>query len=199
MSGYLIVGLGNPGTKYEKTRHNLGFMVVEALAEKHGLNFKREWRLQGSVASGNVGEKKVFLLKPKTYMNLSGNAVRKALNYHKLLSTQLLVVVDDYYLPYGSFRLRGEGGTGGHNGLKSIEACLGTQNYPRLRMGVGPKENLPEDRKIVLEEYVLSNFTPEEQRELPPFITKGVLVIEEWLKMGENAASSLAGNLSQLG
>lgn len=198
---YLIVGLGNPGTKYEKTRHNLGFLVIEALAAKHSLSLKRGWRLQGKVASGVIAEKKVHLLMPTTYMNLSGTAVQKALNYYKIVRKQLLVVVDDVYVKFGAMRFRNEGSAGGHNGLKNIQACLGAQDYPRLRMGVGPQNdaNLPDGRETLLEDYVLAHFTPVEQQQLPQIVENGASVIEEWLKLGEEAASRLAGNLSKVG
>jgi PTH1 family peptidyl-tRNA hydrolase len=198
---YLIVGLGNPGTKYEKTRHNLGFLVIVALAKKHSLSFKRGWRLQGKVASGVIADKKVHLLMPTTYMNLSGTAVHKALHFYKIARKQMLVVVDDVYVTFGAMRLRGEGSPGGHNGLKHIQACLGTQDYPRLRMGVGPQngKNLPDGRETLLEEYVLAQFSPAEQQILPQVVENGAAVAEEWLKLGMEAASRLAGNLSVLG
>jgi peptidyl-tRNA hydrolase, PTH1 family len=198
---YLIVGLGNPGSKYEKTRHNLGFMVVEALAKRWGLSFKRGWRIQGLVASGSLGEKKIHLLKPTTYMNLSGAAVNKAVRYYKIARAQLVIVVDDVYVKFGAMRFRAEGSAGGHNGLKSIEACLNTQAYPRLRMGVGPQngKDLPDGREVLLEEYVLENFTPTESQALPQVVENGASVVEEWLKLGVEAAAQLAGTLSKLG
>lgn len=200
-SDYLIVGLGNPGSKYENTRHNLGFMVVAKLAAKHGLNLKRGWRIQGKVASGIVDEKKVHLLMPTTYMNLSGTAVRKAIHYFKIALDHLLVVVDDVYVKFGAMRLRAEGGDGGHNGLKNITALLGTQEYARIRMGVGPEngKDLANGLEMALEDYVLANFTSEEQQKLPQVVENGASVVEEWLKLGADAASMLAGNLSKLG
>jgi PTH1 family peptidyl-tRNA hydrolase len=197
----LIVGLGNPGTKYEKTRHNLGFLVVEAFAAKYSLTFKKGWRLQGKVASGEIAEKKVCLLMPATYMNLSGLAVQKALRYYKIGLRQLLIVVDDVHVKFGAMRFRNTGSAGGHNGLKNVQACLGTQDYSRLRMGVGPQDgkNLPNGREMLLEEYVLANFTPSEQQVLPQIVENGASVVEEWLKLGEEAASRLAGKLSKVG
>lgn len=198
MSGeYLIVGLGNPGSKYEKTRHNLGFMVVEALAKKNGLEFKRGWRLKGKIASGNIGEAKVHMLMPSTYMNLSGSAVAKALQFYKIALTHLLVIVDDVYVKFGAMRLRAEGGTGGHNGLKNIQACLGTQSYARLRMGVGPldEKDLPNGLNGLLEDYVLANFSSAEQHLLPQIVENGASVAETWVKLGEKSASQLASEL----
>jgi peptidyl-tRNA hydrolase, PTH1 family len=195
---YLIVGLGNPGAQYEKTRHNLGFLVVEALAKKQGLIFKKGWRLNSRVASGVIGENKVTLLMPSTYMNLSGTAVGKAVRYYKIALTHVIIVVDEAYLKLGTLRIRAQGSAGGHNGLKSIEACLGTQEYPRLRMGVGPQEGtLPNGLTQSLEEYVLAHFTADEEKLLPQVVEKGVQVIEHWLSHGVEAASQLAGELSK--
>ncbi len=183
MSDYLIVGLGNPGTKYEKTRHNLGFLVLEELAKKWNVSFKRGWRLQGQLASGVVGEKKVHLLMPTTYMNLSGSAVVKAINYYKIELKDLLVVVDDVYVKFGTMRFRDEGSSGGHNGLKSIAGSIGTQKYARLRMGIGPKEGkeLSNGAQMPLEDYVLANFTASEMQELPQFVEQGASFAEKWL------------------
>jgi PTH1 family peptidyl-tRNA hydrolase len=193
MGEYLIVGLGNPGSKYEKTRHNLGFIVVEAFAKKHGFSFKRGWRLNGKIAVGTVEEEKIYLLLPTTYMNLSGSAVRKAVNFYKLPLSQLLVVVDDVYIKVGAMRIRSSGTPGGHNGLKNIDASLGTQDYPRLRVGIGPEEGgLLNGREMALEDYVLGEFTPSEQTLLPLVAEKSISVIECWLSQGIEAASQLA-------
>ncbi|MCC5831892.1 MAG: aminoacyl-tRNA hydrolase [Chlamydiales bacterium] len=188
---FLIVGLGNPGLKYEKTRHNLGFMVVQALAEKQGLPFKRGWRIKGKIAGGVIGGKKVHILMPSTYMNLSGEAVRKCLGYYRIPLQNLLVVVDDVYLKLGTMRLREKGSPGGHNGLKSIEAHLRTQEYSRLRMGVGG-ESLSES---VLEAYVLGNFNTEEQKILPDVIEAGANLAACWVIQGIEPAKQLAGEL----
>ncbi|MCH9625994.1 MAG: Peptidyl-tRNA hydrolase [Chlamydiales bacterium] len=195
----LIVGLGNPGTKYERTRHNLGFMVLRAFASELGLTFKREWKLKGKMAHGALGDSKVHLLMPSTYMNLSGQAVQKAAHFYKVHPSRVLVVVDDIYIKFGSMRIRPKGSAGGHNGLKSIEACLGTLDYPRLRMGVGPQDgrDLPDGRERLLEGFVLANFTAVEQQELPQVLENGVSVINCWLGQDVESASQLAGNLSQ--
>jgi len=197
-SDALIVGLGNPGSKYERTRHNLGFMVVEALAQQEGLKFKRGWRLQGRVCSGLIEEQKVHLLMPTTYMNLSGTAVRKSAQYYKIALERVLIIVDDVYIKLGAMRLRSQGSAGGHNGLKSVQACLRTQEYPRLRMGVGPQEgsDLPNGRESRLEEYVLANFTTAEQKRLPQVVEQGVSVVRCWLNQDVESASQLAGDLS---
>ena len=194
---YLIVGLGNPGPKYEKTRHNLGFMVLEAFARKQGVNLKSGLRIDGKLGSGMTADKKVYLLKPSTYMNLSGTAVRKAVQYYKIVPNHVLIIVDEVYLKFGTMRLRASGSAGGHNGLKSIEACLGTPDYPRLRMGVGPQEgDLTSGLEKALEDYVLANFTFSEQVQLSQVVDNGVSVAEAWLSQGVEAASQLAGELS---
>jgi peptidyl-tRNA hydrolase, PTH1 family len=192
---YLIVGLGNPGTKYERTRHNLGFMVVKALASKHGIELKKMAKLEGKVGGGEAFGKQFYLLMPTTYMNLSGKAVVKVVHFYKIALDHILVVVDDVYVKFGALRLRAMGGSGGHKGLKNIEACLGTPDYPRLRMGVGPQEGEFE-RDQALEDYVLANFTFSEQVVLERVVDKGVSVTESWLSQGVEAASQLAGTLA---
>lgn len=195
---FLIVGLGNPGSRYEKTRHNFGFLVVEAFANRFGFRFKRGYRLKGRVASGLAEDKMIHLLKPETYMNLSGEAVRKASALYRIDLSQICVVVDDVYLKFGTMRFKSQGGAGGHNGLKSVQTCLHSQAFARLRMGVGLQNDfLPDRRESRLEEFVLANFTTEEQRELPQVADDAVSVIVGWLNQGVEAASQLAGNLSK--
>lgn len=197
MEEYLIVGLGNPGSRYENTRHNLGFVVVEGFAKKQGLMLKRGWRLNGRVASGVIGGQKVHLLLPGTYMNLSGVAVSKAINYYKIGLNHMLIVVDDVYVQLGAMRIRPFGSAGGHNGLKNIDASLGTHEYPRLRMGVGPEDGTPfNGREMALEDYVLAQFSPGEQQKLSRVVENSGSVIERWLSGGVEAASQLAGELN---
>lgn len=194
MERRLIVGLGNPGEKYSTTRHNLGFIVVGALAKKYGLSFKKEREWMSAVAAGKVGGNDVSLLLPMTYMNLSGGAVRRACDYYKIPfedEASLLVVVDDVYIRFGSMRLKEEGTSGGHNGLKNIEEHLQTRHYARLRMGIGPEEM---EEMGLLEEYVLSSFTASEVQSLPQFVERGVAVLEQWLNLGWEAAKKAAGN-----
>ncbi|MDE3056268.1 MAG: aminoacyl-tRNA hydrolase [Verrucomicrobiota bacterium] len=177
----LIVGLGNPGSEYEGTRHNFGSLVVTRLAEKHGLSFqsKRKWRGRGAV--GEIESEQVLLLQPATFMNESGLSVAAALREEELTPSELLVVVDDVELPLGKLRMRTEGASGGHNGLKSVEAYLGTREYVRLRLGVGRGG---ED----LAEYVLGRFSSEEQKALPEVVEKAVRAIEIWIEQGNNSA-----------
>lgn len=189
----LIVGLGNPGEKYAKTRHNAGFMVLNDFAHKLGWNFKRQWKLQGKVAEGIYKNRKTYLLQPNTYMNLSGLAVKKCADFFKVGLNELLIVVDDVYLSFSTLRLRSKGSCGGHNGLKSIEKELGSQNFSRLRIGVGNKE-LPE---LDLEKFVLGEFARHEQSALPLLFESAGAVLECWLGQGEEAASQLATDLSK--
>lgn len=171
----LIVGLGNPGKKYDSTRHNLGQMVLSAFAAKHSLAFKKERDLKGEIAKGNWKGGKVFLLFPTTYMNLSGQAVKKTMSFYKIPTDEVLILSDDVALPFGTLRFRKKGSAGGHNGLKSIEESLGTQEYQRLKLGIG------EPSVGYLEDYVLMPFTKEEQEKIPEITTQAVNFIEEWL------------------
>lgn len=149
----LIVGLGNPGPEYSDTRHNIGFRVAEELARRHNVKFRRG----ANARTAKIG-KEVLLAEPTTFMNLSGWAVRHLLSYYKITHPELLVVVDDADLPLGRLRIRERGSAGGHNGLKSIIEQLGTDEFPRLRIGVG-RSPWVED----LRDHVLSRFQPEEE------------------------------------
>lgn len=187
---HLVVGLGNPGSRYAATRHNLGFLVLQRLAQKWDWKFKAEPRFQGEIATGKIDDKRIVLLLPTTYMNLSGNAVRKVVDYYKIpfeRENYFLVVVDDVYLHFDTLRLRDRGSSGGHNGLKSIEAHLNSQHFARLKMGIGPQLS-EQDNSSSLEEYVLSTFSPVEQQKMTPFLDKGGSVIEYWLREGREAA-----------
>ena len=173
----VIVGLGNPGKKYDHTRHNIGFMVVKSLATKLDWKLKEETRFSAYVCKGQVDDTHVHLLLPTTYMNLSGIAVRRYLDYYQLGVENVIVVNDDVALPLGELRLRSMGSSGGHNGLKSIEAHLATRHYVRLRMGVGaPSDNKISDEET-LADYVLGTFSAKEAEVLTPFIEKGVHVL----------------------
>lgn len=173
---FLFVGLGNPGTEYEMTRHNVGYLVIEAFARHLGWSLKEDRRFNACVAKGVIDTHPLHLLLPLTYMNLSGNAVRRYVDYFKIPLNHVVIVTDDIALPFGQLRLRGMGSAGGHNGLKSIEACLGTSHYKRLRMGIGhPGEQM-------LANYVLEAFSYTEQQKLPTFIGHGVEVLQRLLK-----------------
>ena len=156
---YLIVGLGNIGDEYRNTRHNIGFMVLDALAKASNIIFTD--KRYGEVSSLSLKGRQLILLKPSTYMNLSGNAVRYWMQQEKIPLENLLIVADDLSLPLGSLRLKGKGSDGGHNGLKHIAAILGTQNYARLRFGIG--NDFPKGGQI---DYVLGHFDEKETEHL---------------------------------
>ena len=176
---WLIAGLGNPGKQYARTRHNLGRMVVETFAQKHRLTFKEMSRCNAFVAKGVVRNCVVHLLLPKTYMNLSGQSIGCYLRYLKFVAERLLVVVDDSALSFGSIRMRVKGSSGGHNGLKSVQQSIGSDAYPRLRMGIG------EETTRALKDHVLGVFSKEEETDLDGFVQRGV---EETLVEGVEMA-----------
>jgi peptidyl-tRNA hydrolase, PTH1 family len=137
----LIVGLGNPGAKYDRTRHNIGFDLIDQLAKRWQIQVSDQKRFQGQVGEGWVERQKIVLLKPQTFMNLSGQSVRSVLDWYKLKPTEVLVLYDDLDLPLGKLRIRLAGSAGGHNGMKSIISHLGTPTFPRLRMGIGKSQD----------------------------------------------------------
>jgi peptidyl-tRNA hydrolase, PTH1 family len=137
----LIVGLGNPGAKYDRTRHNIGFDLIDRLAKRWQISVSDQKRFQGMVGEGWVDRQKIVLLKPQTFMNLSGQSVRSVLDWYKLAPTEVLVLYDDLDLPLGKLRIRLAGSAGGHNGMKSIISHLGTPTFPRLRMGIGKSQD----------------------------------------------------------
>ncbi len=178
----MVVGLGNPGREYERNRHNVGFQVLDMLAEKHGLEFDRR-KFRALLAKGSVMEHDVILAKPITFMNLSGESVGPLAHFYKIEPQQILVVADDLDIPQGRIRLRPEGGSGGHNGLKSIIQHLGTREFHRLRIGIGrPPGNMdPAD-------YVLQDFSPEEEAVMAEVRERAVAAIETWLEEGIETA-----------
>ena len=149
----LLVGLGNPGDKYVGTRHNVGFMALERLAAQAGGSFKQQSKLHGLLAEVGVGSKRLRLLMPQTFMNDSGRSIRAALDWFDLEPAQMLVVVDDMDLPLGRLRLRLSGGAGGHNGLRSAISHLGTQDFPRLRIGIGRPPGRMDAAAYVLQDF----------------------------------------------
>ena len=176
MDKYLIVALGNPGDEYAETRHNTGFMVLDAFAKASNIVFAD--KRYGFVGETSLKGRKVFLLKPTTFMNLSGNAVRYWLNQENIDQSRLLVISDDVALPLGSFRLKGNGSNGGHNGLGHIQQLIG-QNYARLRMGIG--NDYPIGAQI---DHVLGRFSSEEQAHLQPTIDVAVDIIKSFVLSG---------------
>ncbi len=185
----LIVGLGNPGTTYTNTRHNVGAEVVDRLASRHSLSIPRS-QFHSRTHDGQIAGQRCMLIQPMTYMNRSGLAVGEAVRFYKIDPTvDLLVIVDEVALPVGQIRLRGEGGTGGHNGLGDIEQALATSAYPRLRIGVDPPGRVPQA------DYVLSGFTPKQKRVIEPTLDRACDAVECWLEHGiEQAMNNFNAN-----
>jgi len=163
----LLVGLGNPGSEYTRTRHNAGFLVVDRLAERHATQKIARSKFHAMVLDASIGGEKCLLMKPMTYMNRSGQAVAEAVRFYKLdIPEDVLVLVDDVALPTGAIRIRAEGGNGGHNGLADVARKLGREAFPRLRIGIDPKPPM-----MRLDEYVLGRFTEEQRERLEPALT----------------------------
>lgn len=180
---WLIVGLGNPGAQYARTRHNIGFDAVDALAARHGLEFRGK-RANSLIAEGNIAGQRVALAKPQTYMNLSGQAVSALRSWYKIdPARELLVVYDDLDLPFAKLRFRERGSAGTHNGMRSIVAQLGGGEFPRLRVGIGQPPG-----RMDAAAYVLGLFTKEEEAERPFLLDNIADAIEVVLREGLVAA-----------
>ena len=174
---YLIVGLGNIGDEYARTRHNIGFRVVDTLAQEAGINF--EDKRYGFIGTIKVKNQTLTLLKPSTYMNLSGNAVRYWMQKENIPLENVLIVVDDLALPFGTLRLKGKGSDAGHNGLKHIAATLGTQDYARLRFGIG--NDFPRGGQI---DFVLGHFTDEDLKTMDERVATACDIIKSFCLAG---------------
>lgn len=171
-----FVGLGNPGDQYRSTRHNVGFMAVDLAAQQWGFSWKPQAKCRALVAEGNVSGTKVYLVKPQTYMNLSGESVRGFLDYFKVPLEAMTVIYDDLDTPFGSIRLRYQGSAGGHNGIKSIIAHAGTQTFNRIRIGISrPAPGFD------IADYVLANFSKEEAKQLPSILERTVDAMQHQL------------------
>ncbi|MBP5403714.1 MAG: aminoacyl-tRNA hydrolase [Elusimicrobiaceae bacterium] len=175
---YLLVGLGNPGPEYERTRHNVGFRMVDAAASKWGVQWQ-PWQKLGVYGKVSVAGCDVFLLKPHTYMNLSGQAVSSLARFYKITPDRVIVCFDDVSLEVGKLRLRGSGSAGGQKGMKNIIEQMGTDKIARLRCGIGPK---PE--KFDLVNFVLGKFSRQEEELLEPALTRAVCALESYFKDG---------------
>ena len=158
----LLVGLGNPGVEYQKTRHNVGFMVLEEISKKNNCSFRESKKLLGRTCAYGSGLEQTRLLMPNTYMNESGKSVRSAKDWFNFENHQLIVLLDDMDLPLGKIRVRSKGSSGGHNGLKSIIKHLGTAEFKRLKIGIGPPSEIQQDRKSKTVSHVLGRFSNEE-------------------------------------
>ncbi|MEQ9467251.1 MAG: aminoacyl-tRNA hydrolase [Ekhidna sp.] len=174
---YLIAGLGNIGPEYELTRHNIGFLVLDRMADEEGVKF--EMNKLAYTAELKYKGRTLILIKPTTYMNLSGKAVNHYMKQHKIPKENLLVITDDIALPYGKIRLKPKGSAGGHNGLKNIEQVCGGADYPRLRFGVG--DDFPKGRQV---DYVLSPFTKQELEELVLNMDRAIDAIKSFCTIG---------------
>jgi len=194
MSPHLIVGLGNPGAEYAKTRHNAGFLLVEKLAVRWRASWTFEKRFNARVARAEPNEKRVFLCEPQTFMNSSGEAVAPLVEFYRIPLEQLLVAVDDADLPLGEIRLRPGGSSGGHHGLESIEQHLGTQEFARLRIGIGRR---PGEREI--RDYVLGRFSSTEAAPADKVLIAARDQAECWMSAGiQKAMSQFNGVVEEL-
>ena len=177
----LIAGLGNPGANYDYTRHNVGFMVLDALAQQYGVAIKRK-KFNALTEEVMAGETKLLLVKPQQYMNRSGHPIATAAGFYKLKPADVLVVTDDLALEVGRLRLRAKGSAGGHNGLKDIQSHLGTIEYPRLRIGIGDSGSRD------TADYVLSRFSPDEHDIIKQSVQTAVKAVLCWAREGVQAA-----------
>ncbi len=182
---YVVVGLGNPGPEYARTRHNAGFLVVEQLASDWGASWKMEKKFSARVARASCAGKKVILCQPQTFMNASGEAVARVAGFYNAPPERVLVVMDDADLPLGLLRLRPEGGSGGHHGLESVEQHLATKAYPRLRVGIGRREGARE-----ITGHVLGRFSSTESALVNKVLTAACAQVETWLEAGIQKAMS---------
>ena len=178
---YMIVGLGNPGRLYMKTRHNMGFMTVDVLADRLGVRMDR-LRFKAKIGEGRIGTEKVILVKPQTYMNLSGDAVRPLVEYYKIQPDHLILVYDDVDLPLGRTRIRPSGSSGTHNGMRSVIYQLQFDNFPRVRIGLGPHGDIP------LDKFVIGNWTELERPELAKAVLRAADACETIVTEGVDSA-----------
>lgn len=177
---YLIVGLGNIGKEYEKTRHNVGFDTLDKICDKYNISINRI-KFKGTVGEGNISGEKVILLKPSTYMNLSGESIIEVVNFYKIPIDHVIVIYDDISIDIGRLRIRPSGSAGGHNGIKSIISCMGSQDFPRIRVGTGePKGDLVS--------YVLGKFSKDERKLLELAMDAASEAVEDILKLGVTEA-----------
>jgi PTH1 family peptidyl-tRNA hydrolase len=191
----LVVGLGNPGNEFVGTRHNVGWEALDKLAQRLGWTAKLEdfsrlakgrfdgLMLDGSLSIHSGGMERIMLLKPTTYMNLSGRSVQAAMAFFQIVPTDLMVVLDDLALPAGKLRIRKGGSSGGHNGLKDIERALATDQYPRLRIGIDPSPP-----RIPARDYVLGRFSEDQRRQIEPALDRAADAVLSWIEQGIDAA-----------
>ena len=182
---YIIAGLGNPGKKYVNSRHNVGFDTLDAVAAKYNIDVKKV-KFNGIYGEGSIAGEKVVLVKPQTFMNLSGECIRDFKNWYKVDNEQIIIIYDDISLPLGKMRIRPKGSAGGHNGIKSIIYQTGSEVFPRIKIGVGSPENPDYD----LADYVLGHFSKAEIDVLVPVAVKAADAVAEIIKNGTEKAMS---------
>ena len=179
---YIIAGLGNPGSKYEKTRHNMGFNTINKISQQYNIEVKQN-KFQALYGSGMIEKEKVILLKPQTYMNLSGNSVKEVVDFYKIEKEKILVIYDDMDIEPGKIKIRKKGSAGGHNGMKSIIQMIGTEEFPRIRVGIG--RPIRKDDEI---NYVIGAIPEEDLKRLDEGIEKAQKAVEEILRNGVDSA-----------
>ena len=182
---WLVVGLGNPGPKYDWTRHNMGFLVIDELAQREKIPVQK-LKFKALTNTAVIGDQSVLLMKPTTYMNLSGGAVGEAARFYKIPPERILVISDDVALPQGKLRIRRSGSAGGHNGLKDIIAHLGGDGFPRIKVGVGGKPHPDSD----MADWVLGKFTGQDKKVMEEAIKRAADAVETLLKSGVDQAMS---------
>ena len=183
---WLLVGLGNPGAKYASTRHNMGFLALDGLADREGFRFNK-LRFRAWTAQWKVGDQQVLVMKPQTYMNLSGESVGEAARFYKIPADHVLVISDDVSLPAGKLRIRAGGSAGGHNGLKNIIQHLGTDQFPRVRVGVGEKPHPDYD----MADWVLSSFKGKDAEDILAAAARAAEAVECYITKGADRAMNL--------
>ena len=186
---WLIVGLGNPGAAYERTRHNIGFMLIDALARESQTQVKRV-ECRSLVGRAEIEARLTELAKPQTFMNLSGAAVREVVNWYHLPLDETIVAMDDLDIPFATLRMRGRGSAGGHNGLASIIEQIGTNEIPRLKIGIGRGRSSASS-------HVLSRFSPDQERALPDLVARATDAVELWVRDGLVAAMNEANKKTE--
>ena len=180
---YIVAGLGNPGSKYADTRHNAGFKVVDLLAKKEGFAFKKA-KFQALIADEYIAGRRCLVMKPQTMMNLSGDAIYAAASYYNIPDENIIIIYDDVSLDVGKIRVRRKGSAGGHNGIKSIISCLGSENFPRIKVGVGKKPSADYD----MVSWVLGEIPKDKQKEYSESLTAAVGAVEELVSNGVDSA-----------
>lgn len=188
-----IAGLGNPGGKYKNTRHNIGFRITGAFAEKHSISGKYVSKFDAIIGKGEINNSEILIIQPQTYMNLSGEAIFKVLNWYKIDIKNLFVVFDDVSLDFGRIRFRPDGSSGGHNGIKSIISTCGSEKFSRLKVGIGPNPG-----EHLWKSYVLQKFSEEEQKKLPEITDICVEAINFFLNKGMLEARNKFNGLNLL-